>query len=109
MFLQTRNCIMFLHHVFFWLKNAGNETDRSALAAGLEQLKQIQMIHEAHIGRAAGTGRSVVDNSYDVSWLLKFESAIDQDAYQGDPVHLKFVDDCKHLWEKVVVFDAIDF
>jgi hypothetical protein len=48
-----------------------------------------------------------VDNSYQVSELLLFASAADQDAYQVDPIHLKFVEQCSHLWRKVVVYDSI--
>ena len=51
--------------------------------------------------------RPVVDNSYSASELLMFDSVEDQNAYQIDPIHAKFVEDCSHLWSKVVVFDSI--
>jgi len=37
-----------------------------------------------------------------------FANKEDQDSYQVDPVHLKFVDECKHLWKKVTVFDSVE-
>ena len=98
--------IAFIHHVFFWLANAGNEADRNALVAGLQKLTSIKSIQQAHIGRPAATNREVIDNSYDVSWMLLFKTKEDQDQYQDDPVHLEFVKTCAHLWQKVVVYDS---
>ncbi|HEU0111987.1 MAG TPA: Dabb family protein, partial [Flavisolibacter sp.] len=30
-----------------------------------------------------------------------------QKTYQDHPIHKKFVEDCSHLWEKVVVYDML--
>jgi len=98
----------FIHHVYFWLKNPGSETDRKALIEGLQKLSDLGLIKTFHIGIPAATRREVIDSSYSVSWLLYFENAADQDSYQTDPVHLKFVAECKHLWEKVIVYDTVD-
>ena len=46
--------------------------------------------------------------TYDISWLVFFESPADQDSYQNDPIHLKFVEECSLLWEKVTVYDTVD-
>ena len=97
----------FVHHVFFWLKNPASETDRAALVAGLQKLAAAPTIHFSHIGQPAPTNRPVVERSYSVSWLLFFKTADDEAAYQTEPIHLKFIADCQHLWEKVVVFDSI--
>lgn len=97
-----------MHKVFFWLKNPDSREDRDALIAGLKTLAAIETVRGIHIGMPASTEqRDVVDNSYQVSELLMFDSAEDQDAYQVDPIHQKFVRDCSHLWEKVVVYDSI--
>ena len=98
----------FFHHVFFWLSNAGNDNDRRELVSGLRSLTGIAEIKEYHIGVPANTNRSVVNNSYSVSWLVRFENAADQDAYQVHPTHLEFVEKYSRLWEKVVVYDAVD-
>ncbi|USQ97525.1 Dabb family protein [Caulobacter sp. RL271] len=97
-----------IHHVFFWLKNAGSRADRDQLIAGLKPLRGIEVIQQLHIGVPASTEkRDVVDNSYDVSELMVFKSVEDQKLYQDHPLHLKFVKDCGHLWAKVVVYDSI--
>jgi hypothetical protein len=61
-----------------------------------------------HIGRPAATKREVIDSGYSLSWLTIFENAKDQDDYQIDPIHLKFVEECASLWSRVVVYDSVD-
>jgi hypothetical protein len=98
-----------IHHVFFWLKNAGSPADRDLLISGLRTLKTIDVVRQLHIGVPASTEkRDVVDNSYDVSELMIFDSVEDQGRYQTHPVHLAFVKAYGHLWEKVVVYDTLE-
>jgi hypothetical protein len=98
----------FIHHVYFWLKNPGNVGERTKLINGLEKLSGAAIINDFHIGVPADTNREVIDRSYAVSWLLLFKTKEDQDSYQTDPMHLQFVEECSHLWNKVVVYDTID-
>ncbi|MEO6813631.1 MAG: Dabb family protein [Ginsengibacter sp.] len=49
-----------------------------------------------------------MDNSYSVSWLLLFKSKEDHDNYQTDAIHLKFNEECSHLWRKVVIYDTVN-
>jgi hypothetical protein len=97
----------FIHHVYFWLKNPENINDLNQLIEGLNKLSAVTTISNFHIGKPASTEREVIDSSYSVSWLLLFNSKEDQDSYQTDPVHLKFVEQCSHLWSKVVVYDTV--
>ena len=99
---------MFIHHVYFWLKNSGNKEDKAKLIEGLKKLSKVKTIKNYYIGQPAATRREVIDSSYDVSWLLFFDNPVDQDSYQTDPIHLKFVEDCSSLWSKVTVYDTID-
>ena len=95
-----------VHHVFFWLKNPGSETDRNQLIEGLKTLKAIKEVKQLLIGKPASTEkREVVDNSFDVSELMYFENVEGQNAYQVHPVHKAFVDKYSHLWNKVIVYD----
>lgn len=98
---------VFVHHVYFWLSNPDSPEDKKALLAGLKKLSTVKTIKFFHIGEPATTNRDVIDVSYSLSWLLFFENKADQDSYQVDPDHLKFVDECKHLWKKVVVYDSV--
>ncbi len=97
-----------IHHVFFWLKNPDAEADKKELIAGLKTLKAVPQVRQLLIGTPASTvKREVVDNSFQVSELMYFNSTKDQDDYQVHPLHKAFVEKCSHLWERVVVYDMI--
>jgi hypothetical protein len=104
--MQLQN--IFIHHVFFWLKDPNSKEDLDALIEGLQKLSHAKTIRQYHIGRPANTNRDVIETSYSVSWCLFFDNAEDQDNYQVDPIHLNFVKECSHLWSKVVVYDSVD-
>lgn len=106
--LETTEKNIFVHHVYFWLKNPQSKEDKNKLIEGLKKLTAIKTIKSFHIGQPAGTSREVIDSSYAISWLLIFKNAADQDSYQSDPIHLKFVEECAHLWSKVIVYDSVD-
>ena len=99
---------MFIHQVYFWLKNPESKDDQHRLLQGLQSLRQIEPKVLLHIGVPAGTSRDVVDASYTFSELFLFETAADQEAYQVHPIHQQFIKDCGHLWEKVVVYDSVN-
>ena len=99
---------IFIHHVFFWLTDPASGADRAKLIEGLKKLSTVKTIQQFHIGQPAGTNRNVIETTYSVSWFVIFNNAKDQDSYQFDPIHLKFVEDCSHLWKKVLVYDTID-
>jgi hypothetical protein len=105
--LEDKKKDLFVHHVYFWLKNSGNADDLAALLAGLEKLRGVPTIQLSHVGTPAPTNRSVIDTTYSVSWLCFFKDDDDQAIYQTHPIHLKFVEECAHLWEKVIVYDSI--
>lgn len=95
-----------IHHVFFWLKNSSSESDKKTLITGLKTLEAIPQVKKLLIGTPASTEkREVVDNSFQVSELMYFDSIEDQDTYQAHPIHLAFVAQYGHLWEKVLVYD----
>ena len=83
----------FIHQVYFWMKNPGNAADIAQLVEGLRKLSKVKTIQSFHIGKPASTPREVVNSSY---------------GYQVDPDHLKFIEECSHLWSKVIVYDSVD-
>jgi len=99
---------VFIHHVFFWLKNHDSKEDLDKLIAGLRKLSAVKTIQSFHLGQPAATNRDVIDRSYNISWCLFFKDKADQDSYQTDPIHLNFVKECSDLWSKVIVYDAED-
>ena len=98
-----------VHHVFFWLKNPGSTEDRDKLVAGVKTLAKIETVRKLRVGIVASTEkRDVVDNSWAVSELMFFSDLAGQATYQTHPIHLEFIKNCSHLWEKVIVYDAQD-
>jgi hypothetical protein len=96
-----------VHHVFFWLKNPKSKEDLARLLTGLRTLGGIETVKAIHIGVPAETEqRGVVDASYQASEILFFDDVAGQNAYQVHPIHKKFVADCEHLFERVVVYDV---
>ena len=96
-----------VHHMFFWLKNPQSKDDLAKLLAGLRTLGAIETVKAIHIGVPAETEqRGVVDVSYSASEILFFDDVAGQNAYQVHPIHQKFVAECQHLWERVVVYDV---
>jgi hypothetical protein len=98
---------MFVHHVYFWLKNPTSESDKATLIEGLEQLSKITEIKMSHIGTPASTRRDVIDSSYALSWLLFFDDVAQEEVYQTHPIHQAFIANYGHLWNKVVVYDSV--
>jgi hypothetical protein len=104
----VNNIPKLVHHVFFWLKNPQSKEDLAKLLAGLRTLANIESVRAVHFGVPASTEkRDVVDNSYSASEILFFDDPAGQKVYQDHPIHKKFVADCSHLWERVVVYDAM--
>ena len=103
--MNTNN--VFVHHVFFYLHDPASQEDQARLIAGLNQLARISYFKLTHIGVPANTHREVVERGYNVSWLVFFENSADQENYQSDPIHLVFIEENKHLWKKVVVYDSV--
>jgi hypothetical protein len=99
---------IFIHHVYFWLKNPYIKADLDQLIAGLIKLSKVKIIQQFHIGKPAATKRDVIESSYAISWFTRFANATDEESYQTDPIHLKFIEECSHLWSKVVVYDSVD-
>jgi hypothetical protein len=98
-----------VHHVFFWLKNPASNEDRDQLVAGLKTLAGIPLIKELYVGILAATEkRDVVDASWQVSELMFFHDLGAQASYQQHPLHVDFVKNCSHLWEKVIVYDTMN-
>ena len=99
---------VFVHHVFFWMKEPENYEARKQFQQGLDSLIAIPQIQSSHIGTPVESASEVVDDSFSYSLLTFFKSKEDQDNYETHPIHLKFIQDCQHLWKKVIVYDAKD-
>lgn len=96
----------FVHVVNFYLKPGLSDEEVRKFEAGVSTLGTIGEIQVFNVGKPASTNRPVIDKSYSYCLLCVFRNQEDHDIYQSHPVHLNFVDNCKHLWEKVIIFDS---
>ncbi len=97
----------FAHTVYFWFKNPDNKADRAKFEASLQRFLETSAFAKTNfIGIPPEATREVVDGSFTYSLIVTFESAEAQEGYQNEAPHLKFIEECKDLWEKVIVYDS---
>jgi len=96
-----------IHTVFFWLKDGLSDEQISHFETELAKLPEIGTVASGAIGKPAPTEkRPVTDNSFSYHLSLSFDSIADHDAYQVHADHDAFIDNCKELWERVLVYDS---
>jgi hypothetical protein len=98
---------MLYHHVLFWLKPETTEEEKTAFRAGLDSLTGVESIKSMHVGVPAEISRPVVDTTYTYSLVVSFDDMAGHDVYQVHPVHKAFLEQYRHMFEKVVIYDSI--
>lgn len=98
---------MLIHSVYFWLKPRLTAAQRAEFRRGVETLAGIKSVEKVYVGAPAATPkRPVIDDSYAVALTVVCKNLAAQDAYQVDPIHLKFVEQFKTYWTRVQIYDA---
>ena len=95
------------HMVYFTLKDNSPAAVEVLVAACRKYLTG----HPGTTFFAVGTlvsdlKRPVNQTDFDVALQVVFESRAAHDAYQNDPIHLKFVEQFKSLWTRVQIYDS---
>jgi len=98
---------MFVHSVYFWLRDDLSPADTTKFVDGIRSLTTIDVVQLGFIGTPAGTNRGIIDTTYSYALVLTFADAAAQDAYQVHPVHDAFRENCDGSWKKIVIYDAI--
>lgn len=98
---------MFTHSVYFWLRDDLTGDERTKFVAGLRSLVGIESVQRGWIGTPAPTDRPVIDRSWSWSLTVVFPDQAAHDAYQVDPVHDRFRDECSKYWTRVVIYDSV--
>lgn len=94
------------HVVLVWLKRAGNEQDKQKLIQLGHELRAIPGIRFLDSGTALPSQRPIVDDSFDVAYVMRFDSPAALEAYAVHPVHVKAKDELTRLSERIVVYDV---
>jgi hypothetical protein len=98
---------MFIHAVYFWLRNDLTPAQVKQFDAGVRALRAIEVVREGYIGLPAATDRPVIERGYSRALVLVFADERAHHAYQVHPVHDRFRTDCSPLWTKVKIFDSV--
>jgi hypothetical protein len=97
---------MFVHHVFFWLREGLSNEEIQKVEAGIKSLLTIETVKYGDVGTPAVTDRPVIDRSYSYSLLTVFDDKEGHDVYQPHPTHKKFIEECSPFWSKVLIYDS---
>lgn len=94
------------HVVLVWLKRPGHGGDREALMAAGRELRSIPGIHFLDQGTALPSERPTVDDSFDVGYVMRFDSPAALEQYAKHPLHQQKVNEVlKPLSRKILVYD----
>ena len=96
----------FVHVVNFWLKKNISTAQITQFEASIKSLEKVDSVIYFNVGTPADTERLTIDRSYNYCLLTVFKNKAGHDAYQVHPIHLKFVEENKMLWEKVLIYDS---
>ena len=98
---------MFVHSVYFWLRDDLSPADSAKFVDGIRSLTTIDVVQLGVIGTPAGTNREIIDRSYSYALVVTFPDEAAHDAYQVHPVHDAFRENCAGFWKKIVIYDAV--
>ncbi|MBL9131989.1 MAG: Dabb family protein [Verrucomicrobiaceae bacterium] len=95
------------HVVLVWLKRPGNVADRATVIAAAKMFQaEISQIQHLSVGTPVASERPIVDDSFDVGLVMRFNSKADMDAYEKHPVHVNAVKQTLlPLAKKLLVYD----
>ena len=99
---------MFIHSVYFWLRDDLPEEQRATFVEQARALTTIETVRHGWLGVPAPTDRPVIDRSYSYALTVVFDDEAAQDVYQDHPVHDRFRDECGSFWTRVLIYDSID-
>ena len=97
---------MFVHCVFFRLRDDLTAEGRREFDEGVRSLLDIETVRHGFVGAPADTHRPVVLRDYSCGLVVAFDDKAGHDFYQDDPVHDRFRNECSHLWEDVKIYDV---
>ncbi|MDF1505930.1 Dabb family protein [Roseisolibacter sp. H3M3-2] len=99
---------MFVHAVYFYLRDGLSPEERARFDAGVRSLRDIETVRQGWVGVPAPTDRPVIERGYHTALVLLFADQAAHDAYQTHPVHDRFRAECAGLWRDVRIYDSVD-
>jgi Stress responsive A/B Barrel Domain len=97
-----------MHNVFFTLMDKSPDARQKLIGAcGKYLTGHPGTIHFAVGTRAEELNRPVNDRDFDVALHIFFNDPEAHERYQSAPRHLQFIEENKHNWKHVRVFDSL--
>ena len=88
--------------------NASNSKEQQAMEKNSKELKNIPGVLEVSTGKVLRSARVIVDDTFDVSIIIKFASKEYLKDYLVHPIHIKIANEViKPLANKITVYDTI--
>ena len=98
---------MLAHNVYFTLSDQSAAAVDSLVAACQKYLKEHPGVVFFAAGKVADElSRPVNDRMYHVGLHVVFTDLAAHDEYQAAPAHIKFIEEQRHNWRQVRVFDS---
>jgi Stress responsive A/B Barrel Domain len=94
------------HVVLVWLKRPGNAQDKQALVELGGELRAIPGIRFLDSGTALPSERPTVDDSFDIGYVMRFDSPAALEAYAVHPLHVKAKEELVRLSNRILVYDV---
>lgn len=96
------------HVVLMWQKRPGNTADQKAVIAACEDLRAVPGVRSLYTGTTLASDRPIVNASFDVGLIVRFDSAQALRNYETNPLHLsKKTEVLLPLTRKILVYDII--
>jgi len=96
------------HVVLIWLKTYRNEMRINKIINASKELKNIPGVLEVSTGKVLRSARVIVDDTFDVSIIIKFASKEYLRDYLVHPIHVKIANEViKPLANKILIYDTI--
>lgn len=77
------------HVVIMYLYDRGDLGARKEVINAAEKLREIGAVRTIWAGRMLTSNRPVVDQSYDIAYVVTFDNEDDLRKYENDPIHVQ--------------------
>lgn len=93
------------HIVLVWLKRPGHQPDRTKLIRAADRLREIPGVVLLDAGTPLPSSRPMVDDSFDVAFMMRFSSTKALADYQTHPAHTEALVELRSLSGRVLIYD----
>jgi hypothetical protein len=96
------------HIVIVWLKRPGNADDKAKLVATSKELQRaLPVMRGMSYGRPLPSKRPVVDDTFDLAFVMRFANRNDLAAYENSAIHQHAANEIlRPLSRKIIIYDV---